>query len=222
MALFCAKRDSVSLFRFRNHITVILCAISPVEIPLFFFPFLFSRFYCFLVCLYVDIVFFAFFYAFFKSLNCFIYAILNAGESSSSFFSWHIVCLCHLLCIVISLFVLWSICLRSSIVHFKKGPEYLTRETTQVFIHLMRFLQQSLVSTSSHSSSFLFFSLISACLMVFASNIFKYLQFLIFASVLVLSKFHNSILSVFIFCSLWVWHIFQSQIPFLYLGCIFF
>ena len=43
-------------------------------------------------------------------------------------------------------FVLWSICLSSSPVHFKKGPEYLTRGTAQVFILLVGFLLDSFVS----------------------------------------------------------------------------
>ena len=34
---------------------------------------------------------------------------------------------CNALCMVISFLVLWSICLCSSLVHFKNGPEYLTR-----------------------------------------------------------------------------------------------
>ena len=45
---------------------------------------------------------------------------------------------------VISFLVLWSICLSSSLVHFRKGPEYLTRGTAQVFIPLIRFLLESL------------------------------------------------------------------------------
>ena len=40
--------------------------------------------------------------------------------------------------------VLCSICLSSSFVHFRNGPEYLTRN--QVLMHLIEFLQQSLVS----------------------------------------------------------------------------
>ena len=35
--------------------------------------------------------------------------------------------------------VLWSICLSSSPVHFRKGPEYLLWSTAQVFITLIRF-----------------------------------------------------------------------------------
>ena len=51
------------------------------------------------------------------------------------------------LCIVISFVVLWSICLSSSLVHFKNCPEYLTRVTAQVFILLMKFLPYSFVSS---------------------------------------------------------------------------
>ena len=47
---------------------------------------------------------------------------------------------------VINFLVLWSICLSISFAQFKKGPEYLTRETSQVFIRLIRFLYQSLDS----------------------------------------------------------------------------
>ena len=42
--------------------------------------------------------------------------------------------------IIISFLILWSICLSSSLVYFKNGPDYLTRGTVQVFIFLMRFL----------------------------------------------------------------------------------
>ena len=52
---------------------------------------------------------------------------------------------CNALCIVISFLFLWSICLSSSRVHLRKGPEYLTRGTAQVFIPLMRFLLLSFV-----------------------------------------------------------------------------
>ena len=46
---------------------------------------------------------------------------------------------CNALCLVISFLVLWSICLSSILVNFKKGPEYLTRVTARVFIPLIRF-----------------------------------------------------------------------------------
>ena len=44
--------------------------------------------------------------------------------------------------------ILWSICLSSSLVHLRKGPEYLTKGTAQVFIPLIRFLPQRFVSSS--------------------------------------------------------------------------
>ena len=43
------------------------------------------------------------------------------------------------LLIILNLLVLWSICLSSSFVHFRKGLEYLTMKTVQVFILLFRF-----------------------------------------------------------------------------------
>ena len=49
---------------------------------------------------------------------------------------------------VISFLDLCSICLSSSLVHFKKGPEYLTRDTAQVFIPEIRILLDSFVSSS--------------------------------------------------------------------------
>ena len=49
---------------------------------------------------------------------------------------------------MIIFFVLWSISLYSSLAHIKKGPEYLTRDTAQVFSPLIRFLQDSFVSSS--------------------------------------------------------------------------
>ena len=52
------------------------------------------------------------------------------------------------LSIVINFYVFWAICLSFSLVYFKNGPNYLTRETTQLFIALMRFLLQALVSRS--------------------------------------------------------------------------
>ena len=76
---------------------------------------------------------------------------------------------CDALCMVISFLVLWSICLSSSLVHLRKGPEYLTRGKAQVFIPLIRFLQLSFVSSSflvllRYYFWILFF--ISTCLMV--------------------------------------------------------
>ena len=66
---------------------------------------------------------------------------------------------------VISFLVLWSICLSSSLVHFKNGPKYLNRGTAQVFIPLIRFQPYSFVSSSFLvllEFSFLIFFLSSA------------------------------------------------------------
>ena len=103
---------------------------------------------------------------------------------------------CYALCMIISFLVLGSICLSSSLVHFKKGPEYLTMGTAQVFITLIRFLQHSFVSSSFLvllRYSFLIFSFISTCLMVSASKIPKYL-YVSFS--LIFSWFGSSIPSV--------------------------
>ena len=100
---------------------------------------------------------------------------------------------------VISFLVLWSICLSSSISPFQKWPEYLTRNTAQVFIPLIRFLQDCLVSSSFLvllRYSFFIFSFISSCLMVSASKTPKYLYISFSPNVLILSWFGNSIPSV--------------------------
>ena len=55
---------------------------------------------------------------------------------------------CKDMCIVINFHVLWSICLHSSLDHFKNDSEYFARGNTQLLISLMRFLLLSLVSRS--------------------------------------------------------------------------
>ena len=94
------------------------------------------------------------------------------------------------LCMVISFLVLWSICLRSSLVHFKNGPGYLTRRSARVFIPFIRYLLYSFVSSIVLvllKYSFLIFSFISTCLMVSAFNISKYLNVSFSSSVLIFS-----------------------------------
>ena len=102
---------------------------------------------------------------------------------------------CNALYMVISFFVLWSMCLSSSLVHFKNSLEYLTRSTAQVFIPLIRFLLHSFVSNSFLvilRYSFSIFSFISACLMVSASKMPKYLYVSFSPSVLTLIwQFHS-------------------------------
>ena len=64
---------------------------------------------------------------------------------------------CKALGIVIS-FLLWSICWSSSLVHFKKVSDFLTRGTAQVFTLLIKFLLLSIVLRYS----FFIFAFISA------------------------------------------------------------
>ena len=104
--------------------------------------------------------------------------------------------LCTRLLIDINFLVLWYICLSSSLVHFKKCPEYFTKGTGQVFILLMKFLQQCLVFRyyfHIFSSSWLVWYIIFPSTCNFSSRvlIFSWFPFFIFF------KF-----------SLWTWQIF--------------
>ena len=124
---------------------------------------------------------------------------------------------CKALCIVMSFLVLMSICGNSSLVHFKNGPEYITRRTAQVFIILMKFLLQSLVSRSFLvwlRNSFLILSFISACMTLSAFSIPKNLSFSLFPNVLILSSFRQSLQLYVFFCfSLLAWGIFYARFP---------
>ena len=73
---------------------------------------------------------FALFIVFFEFLCWCIDTILNSGESSFSFFSWH---LFSVSCIVINSLVFWSICICSLPNYLKNVPEYLTSVTVKVF-----------------------------------------------------------------------------------------
>ena len=69
------------------------------------------------------------FYVDFESLYGCVHAVFDAGKSSFSlsFLGTHSLSMsslgCNVLCMVISFLVLWSICLSSSLVHLRKGPE---------------------------------------------------------------------------------------------------
>ena len=96
-------------------------------------------------------------------------------------------------------FVFRSICLSSSLVHWKNGPEYQTRDTAHVFIPLIRFLLHSFVSCNFLvllRYSFWIFSFISTCLIVSVSKMPKYLYVSFSPSVLILSWFGSSIPSI--------------------------
>ena len=96
---------------------------------------------------------------------------------------------------VISSLVLWSICLSSSLVHLRKGPEYLTRGTAQVFIPLMRFLLESFVS-----SGFLLLPRYSFRILSFIFNYYYYYYYYYYFTLL--RVFHSSVSWWF---SSWVW-----------------
>ena len=121
------------------------------------------------------------------------------------------------LCIIINFLVLWSICLIFTIVHFKKGPEYLAKEADLLFIPLMRFLLQSLVSRSFLVLLKYFLLPFFLHLSLFDCVCFQYLVLCVisfFPSVLMIALFGCFILSVV------SRHIFLCKIPSLYTGCI--
>ena len=112
MMLFCAdiRRHSASLLRFPFSTCVqvfsceiFACLLLDISIELIFYSFLFSSYCCsvdaFAVCVFSgcrSLSFIALFYVFLESSYRCIHAILNIGESSSSFFSWYINRRCHL------------------------------------------------------------------------------------------------------------------------------
>ena len=129
----------------------------------------------------------AFFSLFLESLYCCIFAILNAGTFSFSFIFWHInyvyaiFRMKSVVHIILNFLVLWSICLSSFQVNqFKNDPAYLTRETTYVFIPLMRFLLQKLVSRSFFSSYKLLFPCVFSHLFLFGACLHYFQAFVIF------------------------------------------
>ena len=192
MALFRAaiRRDSVSFvkFPFFSHVQLLSCGmlfISRLKRPwsCFFPSFCHSVFYR-VVSIVSDghhLYTFIFFYVVFE-MDVSTLCSMHASPLPSSFLGTYRLFTsslwCNALCMVISFLVLWSSCLSSSVVLLRKGPEYLTRFTAQVFIPLIRFLLLSYVSSSllvllRYSFGILFY--ISTCLMVSASKIPKYL-----------------------------------------------
>ena len=84
--------------------------------------------------------------------------------------------------------------LNSSLVHFKNGPEYLTRGTAQVFIPLIRILQYSFVSSCFLvllRYSFLIFSFNSTCLVESASQVFLAFLFFMHSDFFLIRLFHS-------------------------------
>ena len=122
--------------------------------------------------------------------------------------------------------VFWSICWSSSFVHFKNGPEYLTRGTALILITLIRFLLCSLVSSSflvllrnTFKNFFLSSLVVKWCpLPVFPSTCKLPLLRVLWFFLDLVVRFCPSFI-VFRH-SLLTWHIFLYQIPFLYLQWI--
>ena len=113
---------------------------------------------------------------------------------------------CKGLCIVISFLVLWFICLSSSFVHF--SFVILKRGSLSVCL----FDEIPVCFREFFRSSDIFYFL--SCLMASASNISKFFQDSFCPSVLILSWFGTSFLSVVFFC--FACHIFLCQIQILY------
>ena len=132
---------------------------------------------------------------------------------------------CNALCMVISVLVLWFICLSSSLVHFRKGPKYQTRSTAQVFIPLISFLLDCYLILLKYS--FLIFSFICTCLMVSTSKMPKYLLVSFYPKVLILSWLGNSIPSVRCRLSLFITSMAHFSMPnsfpmsWLYSNCVY-
>ena len=125
MSNFCAaiKIDLVLVFKFYllRYSQIIPCPVS-----------LFCRLKLF------HTVAFSFYFGFLNFLQLFF-----SVHSSFFFLFFFVFCFCFLL-------ILATI-RNSSFDNFKKGPEYLTRETAQIFVPLMRFLQSSFKKFSSSS-----------------------------------------------------------------------
>ena len=121
----------VYLLAFYTYLLVEYSGISPqlvvwgIHTVVFFFHFFF------LLLLAAVLNFFVLFCVFLESLNCCHFIILNAGECSSYFFS----CLYHLLDVKPCAYSYFSCLLvdLSSLVHYKTGPEYLTRRIDLVW-----------------------------------------------------------------------------------------
>ena len=148
MALFCAaiRRDSVSLlkFPFLSHVQVLSCEmlfISRLKRPWSCFSSYF--FFLFVVILLSIVLSVLFLMAVIRPLSCFsllsssrcmdvsTLSSVLASPLHPSFLDTYSLSTsslgCNALGMVISFLFLWSICRSSSLIHLRKGPEYLTR-----------------------------------------------------------------------------------------------
>ena len=166
---------------------------------MFSFPFLFPR-YCpsvghravSIISNGCDQSYFMFFHEVIESLYRWINAVFNAGKSFfPSFLDTYSLSTsslgCNGLCMVISFCFFFVFFFFVHLFKFfsgplKTGPKYLTRDTAQVFIPLVRFSRDSFVSSSLLvllRYSFWIFSFIPTCSMVSASKLPKYLYLLL-------------------------------------------
>ena len=132
---------------------------------------------------------------------------------------------CKDLHMVISFLVLWPICLSSLLIHFKNRPEYLTRETVQIFILCQSFRYRVLSRVAfwffwdTIFNFFFHFHHWWCQLPIFPSICrFSFLRaFCLLPDLLV------RLLPSYVVCRFsWLsWRIFLRQIPFLHLDCIF-
>ena len=187
-----------------------------ISIKLFFFSFLLSRFYCFSVSTHSNVVInLSLLFWIWSSSHFYgcIYAILKAGESSSSLLSWHKQSISSLeykaVWIIFNFLVLWSICLSTSYGHLKNGLLYSIRATTQVFITLKGFLQKCLVLRIFLSLLLLRWCQLSEFLSIYRFpslyefSFFHYFSFSTFhhgPEKFFNTKFHSYILTVCFYC----------------------
>ena len=118
---------------------------------------------------------------FIESLYLSIHAVLLANPFPIFYCQSRSSVWCKALWIVINFRVLLFLFLSSFFVQFKKDPELSSRDTAQVFIPLIRVQLQSLILSSFNvllRYSFLTLLFFSVWLMVFASNILWYLEFI--------------------------------------------
>ena len=123
-----------------------------MPIKLLFFPSLFPSYCHSIVHRVVSIVSvgckqssFVFSYVVFESLYRGVNAVSDAGNSlPHSFLDTYSLSTsslgCNTLCMVISFLLLWSICLSSSLVHCRKGTEYLRYFFSSLTIFLLNFV----------------------------------------------------------------------------------
>ena len=133
---------------------------------------------------------------------------------------------CKALFIVISFLVLCSIYLNSSLVHFKNGPDYLTKKNCQNYLFDEILAAKLVFNKTSHLSEIVIFPFLSVCLMVSISNNPKFLQVSFSLKVLILSWFSNlsSLICSFLLFIISITHLsVQNSIPisWLYIFIVF-